>query len=163
LGLIYIKLISIQISNLFYLIVGCFFKIHINSILLINGLFLNKNIYEFFKQLKFRVVFYCLFLAINYNSSQIISKYLGELIKKQKNHLSILKVFIYYLDEYFCLNLVKLLGLQLRVTGKLGGKLRKSKYHYKLGIVKLQELFYGSLSYSMIIVYTKFGIISIKI
>jgi small subunit ribosomal protein S3 len=58
--------------------------------------------------------------------------------------------------------LVQFLGLQLRLNGKLGGKLRKSKYHYKLGKVQLQSLKVG-LNYSISISHTKFGAISVKV
>jgi len=56
---------------------------------------------------------------------------------------------------------ISLWGIQLRVAGKLDGRMRKSKYHYNIGKVQLQT-FKTFLNYSMSISYTKFGIISIK-
>jgi small subunit ribosomal protein S3 len=52
-------------------------------------------------------------------------------------------------------------GIQLRVTGKLNGSMRKSKYHYSIGKVQLQT-FKTFLNYNLSISYTNFGIISIK-
>jgi ribosomal protein S3 len=56
---------------------------------------------------------------------------------------------------------ISLWGIQLRVAGKLDGRMRKSKYHYNIGKVQLQTL-KTFLNYSISISYTKFGIISIK-
>jgi ribosomal protein S3 len=53
-------------------------------------------------------------------------------------------------------------GFQLRINGKLNGKMRKSKYHYSLGKVPLQTL-QILLSYSLTIAYTRFGVITTKI
>jgi ribosomal protein S3 len=56
---------------------------------------------------------------------------------------------------------ISLLGIQLRVSGKLDGRMRRSKYHYNVGKVQLQTLKIF-LNYSLSISYTKYGIISIK-
>lgn len=162
LGLISLKLFAIQLENILFLTSGAFFKITINGIFLTKGLFLVKNIFNFFEKQDFRLVFYFLFLATNYNCTKILSDYLASQIKKKKNHLKIFKLFVFYADELFRLNLVKFLGLQLRSTGKISGSLRKSKYHFKLGQLQLQK-FFISLNYSLSLSYTKFGVISIKI
>lgn len=101
-------------------------------------------------------------MAVRYCSSKIIVDYLLNLIKKNKNHHRSLKIFTNFLEKLFLYKAIKLLGFQLRVTGKLGGKMRKSKYHYKLGKVQLQTL-KSRLSYDLGLSYTKFGIISIKV
>jgi len=66
------------------------------------------------------------------------------------------------LNFFFFRGVIHFLGLQLRLTGKLGGKMRKSKYHYKLGKVCLQVLNI-IVSYSLSYSYSKFGVISVKI
>ena len=53
-------------------------------------------------------------------------------------------------------------GFQLRVTGKLNGRMRKSKYQYSIGKVSLQTL-QSIISYSMTVSYTKFGLLSNKV
>jgi len=52
--------------------------------------------------------------------------------------------------------------LQLRLTGKLSGKMRKSKYGYRIGKVQLHTID-SKVIYSSDLSYTKFGIISIKL
>ena len=49
----------------------------------------------------------------------------------------------------------------MQVSGKLNGKMRKSKYHYSIGKVQLQTLM-TTLDYHLGISYTKFGILSTK-
>lgn len=162
LGLISLKVFSILLENIFFLTSGFFFKVTIKGIFLTKGLFLIKNIFNFFEKQEFRLAFYFLFLATNYNCTKILSDYLAGLVKRKKNHIKIFKVFVFCADELFRLNLIKFLGLQLRSTGKISGSLRKSKYHFKLGQVKLQK-FFISLNYSLSLSYTKFGVISIKV
>jgi hypothetical protein len=103
-----------------------------------------------------------LYLASNYNQSKLLSDYLSKLIKGSKKHFRNLSFFVKALEFVFNWNLIQILGFQLRLNGKLGGKLRKSKYHYKLGKVQLQTLRFN-LSYSFSVSYTKFGTISIKV
>jgi len=117
---------------------------------------------RFKKSQESRFIFYLLLLSTQYNQSAMLSKYVANIIKKTKNHLMVIKKFINFVEFYFFKHIINFLGLQLRVTGKLGGKMRKSKYHYKLGKVCLQSLKIG-LSYSCSISYTKFGLISVKI
>merc|ERR1712127_203061 len=130
-----------------FLMCGSFFNVNMNHILLNKGLILVKKLNTRFKKQNFRSLFFLLFLATNYNNSKIISEFLAIVIKKNKNHHKILKFYVDFIEFLFNVNLIKMLGLQLRVTGKLDGKLRKSKYHYKLGKVSLQKLNVG-ISYS---------------
>ena len=66
------------------------------------------------------------------------------------------------LERLFFSNILKFKGFQLRVAGKLNGKMRKSKYHYKLGKTEFQVLNIY-VAYSFFISYTKFGVLSLKI
>ena len=134
----------------------------------LNNIFFNRGINRvpfFGKQIvkpDFRFKFFTVFLAIAYTQSKLLAEYVAALIKKGKQHRKTLQWFTNFFEKIFYSRLLTLLGFQLRVTGKLGGKLRKSKYHYKLGKVKLQTFKYY-LSYCCLVSYTKFGIISIKL
>jgi ribosomal protein S3 len=100
-------------------------------------------------------------VAILYNNAGIISDYLSVIISSDTNHKRSLKKFITIFEIFFFSNLLQLTGFQLRLNGKLNGKMRKSKYHYKVGKVQLQTLKI-LLNFSLAISYTKFGTISIK-
>ena len=161
-GFLKMKIIS---KSLEFLI----FKLKRHSVSVkVNNVFFNKGITRvpfFGKQVmkpEFRFKFFTIFLAITYSQSKLLAEYIVGVIKKNKQHRKTLQEFTNFFQRILYSKVVKLLGFQLRVTGKLGGKLRKSKYHYKFGKVKLQTFkFY--LSYCCCIEYTKFGIISIKL
>lgn len=114
------------------------------------------------KKQEFRFIFYLLLLSCQYNQSKMIANYLANYIKTTKKHYLVLRNFINFLEYFFFKNIINFLGFQLRLSGKLGGKMRKSKYHYKLGRVWLQTLKI-CLSYTTSTSFTKFGVISIKV
>jgi len=88
---------------------------------------------------------------------------LSEVIQSAgKQHLKKIKLFIVFFEQICLLGLVKCLGFQLRVSGKLGGALRSSRFHYKFGKIKLQTLLYN-FAYTFLPSFTKFGVFSIKV
>lgn len=161
-GLIAIRLFKFQLENIIFFICGRFLDIFINNVFFIKGLSVATRVGVRLKKLDFRFVFYLLLLSSQYNQTKMISNYVASIIKGTKKHHMVLRNFVNLIEFFFFKNIICFLGIQLRVTGKLGGKMRKSKYHYKLGKVCLQTLRIG-LNYSLSISYTKFGIISIKV
>jgi ribosomal protein S3 len=128
---------------------------------LTKGLFLRFNKSKLYSREVYRIAFQTILLSLVYRNTKVLSDYLADLIKKNKQHHKTLRTFVSGIERFFFSNTLKLLGLQLRVTGKLGGRMRKSKYHYSLGKVQLQTIRMG-VSYTLGISYTKFGVISIK-
>lgn len=164
-GLITFKLFSIKLENSIFWAYNTFIHISITNVFFFKGFRVNYRVNNNLLKAKkndLRFLLYTFLLAVRYCSSKIIVDYLLNLIKKNKNHHRSLKIFTNFLEKLFLYKAIKLLGFQLRVTGKLGGKMRKSKYHYKLGKVQLQTL-KSRLSYDLGLSYTKFGIISIKV
>lgn len=125
------------------------------------GLFLRFNKSKLYSREVYRIAFQTILLSLVYRNTKVLSDYLVDLIKKNKQHHKTLRTFVSGIERFFFSNTLKLLGLQLRVTGKLGGRMRKSKYHYSLGKVQLQTIRMG-VSYTLGVSYTKFGVISIK-
>ena len=99
--------------------------------------------------------------ANNDNNTQIFSDYIAFNLKKNKNHKKFLRQIILIIEKFWKIRKISLRGIQLRVTGKIDGRMRKSKYHYSIGKVQLQSL-QTNLNYSISLSYTKFGVISIK-
>jgi hypothetical protein len=161
-SLIYIRLFKLQLENIIFFTCNRFLDIFINNIFLIKGLSLSCRLGSRVKKQEFRFVFYLLLLSTQYNQSKMLSNYVVDIIQKTKKHHMVLRNFVSLIELFFFKNIISFLGFQLRVTGKLGGKMRKSKYHYKLGKVRLQTLKVG-LSYSSSVSYTKFGVISVKV
>jgi hypothetical protein len=114
------------------------------------------------KYKKQKQVLHTILLGSFYMNTSIISDYLSFLLVSTKNHKKILKIFLDIFEKLFFSNIIKLKGFQLRIAGKLGGKMRKSKYNYKLGKVQLRSLNF-CLNYSLGLSYTKFGVISVKV
>jgi hypothetical protein len=161
-GLIAIRLFKLQLENIVVLTCGRFLDISINNIFVSKGINSIKKVGSRMKKQEFRFIFYLLLLSSQYNQSKMIANYVANSIKTTKKHYLVLRSFIGLVEYFFFKNIINFLGLQLRLTGKLGGKMRRSKYHYKLGKVWLQTLKIG-LNYTLSISFTKFGIISIKV
>lgn len=161
-GSLKLKLITKSLENLIFNLKAQKISIKIKNIYLTKSFF---RVPYFGKQVikpEFRFKFFTIFVAIAYTNSFLMSEYISDVIKKGKQHRKNLQIFTNFFERIFYPRLLILSGFQLRVSGKLGGKLRKSKYHYKIGKVQLQT-FKSFLSYSFTTSYTKFGVISIKV
>jgi len=159
-GLIKLTLLKFFMENILYNKTNFFFMININHIFFQKGILLYNNVIKKYRKQKFLLK--TLLLSTYYMNSTLITDYISTILQANKRHRWLLRKFIETIEIFFYLNIIKFKGFQLRVSGKLNGKMRKSKYHYKLGKVKLQSLkFY--LTYSFNISYTKFGVLSIKI
>ena len=161
-GFIGIRVFKLQLENIIFFVCGRFLDIVINPVFIVKGLTITTYLGSRIEKQGFRFVFYLLLLSTQYNESKLISNYLTDILKTTKKHYQVLKDFVSMLEFFFFNKTIQFRGLQIRATGKLGGKMRRSKYHYKLGKVCLQTLKIG-LSYSLSISYTRFGIISIKV
>ena len=157
------KLFTTNIENLFFWLFKDIYMLDIQNILCKGGLSINISLNDKFKKKQnFREIFYIMFLSSNFRSSSILSKYIAIALKKNKNHFKIIKEITNIVSYYFLRKIYTIKGMQIRVAGKLGGKMRRSKYHYKIGQVQLQTI-QMSLSYSMAVSYTKYGILSVKV
>nr|QFP99035.1 ribosomal protein S3 [Rhizaria sp.] len=153
-GFIYFKILSIFVENILFNTTKQFMNVSFNNIWHNKGL-----LFKFVSKDKF--LLQLLLLSCVYNNSQIFSEYIAFQLKRNKNHKKLLRKIILCINSFWQLKKIVLRGIQLRVTGKLDGKMRKSKYHYDIGKVQLQTL-KTFLHYSFCVSYTQFGIISIK-
>ena len=161
-GFLKLKLITKGLENLIFKLKSKKVVIKIKNLYLIKGFF---RVPFFGKQVikpEFRFKFFTVFLSIAYTNSFLLAEYVSDFIKKGKQHRKNLQVFTNFFERIFYPRLLTLSGFQLRVSGKLGGKLRKSRFHYRIGKVQLQT-FKFALSYSFTTSYTKFGTMSIKV
>jgi hypothetical protein len=161
-GFLKLALISKVLQHTLFLLTKKDIEIKINNVWLHKGGPRVPLFGDSINQIVFRYNFFTLYLALLYKNSKLLADYLAECIKKDKQHRKILQKCTDAIEKIFFSKLLFLSGMQIRVTGKLGGKMRRSKYHYKLGTVQLQTLKHF-VSYSCLPVYTKFGLISIKV
>jgi hypothetical protein len=161
-GFVSMRIFQLSIENIVFFNCKRFLSINIHNIFLSKGLHLQEKLgFKIEKQL-FRSAFYLILLSTLYNQSKMISLYLASSIRNTKKHFVVVRNFINLVEFFFFKKILRFLGLQIRLTGKLGGKMRRSKFHYKLGKVCLQTLSIA-LNYSIALSYTRFGIISIKV
>ena len=155
-------MLSIAVENLIFTFRSCPVEVKLKNVLLSKGV---RRVPVFGKPIKkpeYRLKFFIYFLSILYTESLLLAEYVVSLLMKGKQHRKTLQLFTRFFEKLVHSRAVKLRGLQLRVTGKLGGKMRKSKYHYKLGKIQLNT-FKHHLSYCCLVAYTRFGNFSIKL
>jgi hypothetical protein len=164
-GFIQLQLYSVFLENIYFFRTKKCINVYFTNVLLIKGFYkLSKSIKisNSYNKYDYRQLLFIVFLGSTYNSSKVFTQHIAQNLTKQKNHRKVLKFFVDFLEIFYFLNLIRFLGIQIRVNGKLGGTMRKSKYQYRLGKVQLQTLKF-SLNYSVSLAYTKFGVLSIKI
>lgn len=161
-GIVTYKLFAMSIENIIYRLLKNIYNICISNVLLFGGHIVDMRQSVKFAKANFRLVFYIIMLSSTYYDSRLLSDYIALSLKSNKNHFKILKDFTEILSFYFLRNVLPIKGMQIRVTGKLGGKMRRSKYHYKVGKVEMQTL-NNSLSYNLSLSFTKFGVLSVKV
>ena len=157
-GFLYFRILSLFIQNSLFNFTKK--KININ----VNNIWHNEGWAFYFKNLlqeRNKFLIQLLFLSCLYNNTEMFAKYIAINIQKTKNHKRLLRQITLAIETFWKKRKLTLLGIQLRVTGKLNGKMRKSKYHYNIGKVQLQTIS-TFLNYDIAISYTKFGIMSVK-
>lgn len=121
----------------------------------------------FFKYLKksfLKQKLYIINLSFLFLKGRILLHYINSIIKKTKNkkHIKNLLNFFRELKIIFKMQYIPICGFKFRIAGRLGGKLRKGTFFYKLGNLKLLTLI-TFLDYSFYIVYTIYGVFSLKL
>ena len=149
-------MLSLFIENKIFILSKRYINIFCNNIWENNGLMFKSKI-------KYKNIFMqeLLLLSCIYKNSSLFSEFIAFCIKKNKNHKKCLKEVVTSIELFWKTRKIGIKGLQLRLAGKLNGKMRKSKYHYNIGKVQLQILMVY-LDYNLCFSFTKFGIISVK-
>ena len=120
----------------------------------------NKSQNNNFVYLKRYNLFLCACFSVR--NIELISKYIGFILLRDKRHIRNIKIF---LKRFFILYYKKILGIKgfkLYISGKINGKMRKSKYSYKVGKLLLNTLDF-KIKYFYFPLYTTFGALSIKV
>jgi ribosomal protein S3 len=71
-------------------------------------------------------------------------------------------LFFSSLKTLFKQQVIPLSGLRFKISGRIGGKLRKSVFGYKLGQIQLMS-FDSFIDFSCDFVYTQYGSFSLKL
>lgn len=161
-GFLKLKVIMLLLEIFIFSTLHLKIKITLKNVFLNKGLFIYPVMGSLAKKEILRFQFYTIFFSTYFFCSELLANYIAKLLVIGKQHLKILKRFILFFESFFYNNILVLQGLQLRITGKLGGKMRASKFHYKIGVVNLQSII-SSCNYEMATAFTKYGVLSIKL
>lgn len=162
-GILNLKLLQIHIEMIISKIIDINISLELNHIFLSNFLLIrNTEMISKYRIAKYNTLYMLVTISTLYKVAHLIGKYLVHQLEKIDKHHRVLRNFTNFLENTHRLKQIYLKGLKIYVTGKLGGKMRKSKYSYKIGNVQLQKLS-DSLSYNLCLSYTKFGVIAVKI
>ena len=142
------------------------YKISLN-IYLVNILNVLHNMYIFkkkklykSKELRKKIMFY--YISFYLKSAEFLCKYFGSILLTGKYHLRMIRYCLNNIYKLYLIQLINFYGFKLHISGKLNGKMRKSKYFYKIGKMLLNT-FKTKLQCYFLPLYTKYGIFSIKV
>lgn len=142
-------------------------KLSISIISIFEKPFVFYKVPFFFKYLKksfLKQKLYIINLSFLFLKGSILLYYIHNIIKKTKNkkHIKTLLIFFREVKLIFKMQYIPICGFKFRIAGRLGGKLRKGTFFYKLGNLKLLT-FITFLDYSFYIVHTVYGVFSLKL
>jgi len=160
-GLIKLKLITSMLSNIVYSKLSLDIKFNLQNIYLTKGWVQLPTTKGFLQNHELRDKFFTIFFSIKFFNAELLGHYLATLLLSSKNHLKIFYSVIKFVELLFFNSIIVTKGLRIRLTGKINGKMRKSKHHYSLGNSSTQSLS-QVCNYSLVNVFTKYGVLSLK-
>jgi len=133
---------------------------------LINVLNLLNRVYLFKKKVcknkKFKKEIFFYYIVFYLRSPELLCKYFGSILIKNKYHLRNLRNYLIIIYKLYLNQFINFYGFKLHLSGKLNGKMRKQKYFHKIGKMLLNTL-KTKLQFYFLPLYTKYGILSIKV
>lgn len=163
------KFLGILFENLLLYYYARFFKVSINSI--INNLTLdsfffltkyNQHLMNLILKSRNRKLYFWLYLFFSIQNVELFTRWIGSLLSKTYQHRKKIKGFIQIINFLFTKKLINFKGFKVYISGKLNGKMKRSKYGYKMGEIWLNTL-NNKINYYYLPLYTKFGIFSLKV
>jgi hypothetical protein len=145
------------------------FKVKCNITNIFNKLnisfFLNiykKTIRNYVKKKKIKKYLLLYYLFFSLTHSKLITQYFGHILLRNKFHLKNIKFCLDFLAKLNTQKIINFKGLKLFVSGKLNGKMRKMRHSYQIGKFILNT-FSNKINFYYLPLYTRYGVISIKI
>jgi len=160
-GLIKLKLISSVLSGIVFNKLRLAVKFSLQNIYLNKGWLQLPTTKGFLQNIELRDKFFTIFFSIKFFNAELFGQYLATLLLSSKNHLKIFYSVVKFVELLFFNSIIVTKGLRVRLTGKINGKMRKSKHHYSLGSTSTQSLS-QVCNYSLVSAHTKYGVLSLK-
>ena len=161
---LHFKLLGLYFENLLFKYYFKFYEIHVNNIIntLISEYFFTTYNKSLILKCKKRKIYLVLYLTISLKNIELLVRYIGSLLYKTYQHRKIIKIIVYSIIYIYLKKLINFKGFKIFIAGKLNGKMKKSKYRFKLGETWLNT-FNNKINYYYLPLNTKFGIFSLKI
>lgn len=162
------KFLGVLFENLLLCHYTRYFKVGVNSI--INNLTLdflffltkyNQYLTNLLLKSRNRKLYFWLYLFFSVQNIELFTRWVGSLLSKTYQHRKKIKFFIQIIHFLFVRKLINFKGFKIYISGKLNGKMKRSKYGYKMGEIWLNT-FNNKINYYYLPLYTKFGIFSLK-
>jgi hypothetical protein len=158
------KFLSVQLESMISFFILRPIKVHLVNFLFLFSIFKSSYISKFIinKQTNKQKYFIILFCFIHLNTF-ILNYILGFVLQttKLKQHIRNLLSVLSVIKILFNSQIISVYGFKFQIKGKLGGKLRKSKFKYSLGKVT-NSSFSLVISYCATPIYTRYGVFGLK-
>jgi hypothetical protein len=159
-----LKLISCNLKLLLYNFLNKNLEVHLSYLFSGNAFF--KTPFRFLRLSEYKKSGFnarLIIIAFAVFKASLLCTIVSDFIRKvaKKQHIGSLVSYSIFLTCLFNLQMVPLLGCKFQIKGKLSGKLRKSKYKFKVGKALLNT-WALPVSFWMQSIYTKYGVFSIK-
>jgi hypothetical protein len=163
------KFLGVIFENLLIYYYVRFFKVSVNSIM--NNLSLdffffltkyNQHLMNLILKSRNRKLYFWLYLFFYLQNIELFTRWIGSLLSKTYQHRKKIRFFIQIIHFLFTKKLINFKGFKIYISGKLNGKMKRSKYGYKMGEIWLNT-FNNKINYYYLPLYTKFGIFSLKV
>lgn len=164
LNILNLKLISLSFELLLNIYYNKKYIIVFNNVLnyfLLND-FIEKNQYKNLNKQKHKIYF-LMYTLFYFKNTELIVRYISFLINKSYRHkrnIMFFRKMIYYL---WIKKIIKFKGFNLSILGKLNGKMKRSKFYYRVGKFGVSTFLNEKIVYYYLPLYTKFGVFSIKL
>lgn len=162
--LVRIKILEISLEYLVYKYYNYKFTIYLNNFMQVLNLdffthrLVSSKSVNFKKEKKSKFLI-CLF--INFRKVELLCRYMGSRLYNKKRHYKEIFWFTKLISLFYRSNQVHFKGFKFYISGKLNGNMKRKKYSYKLGKIRLNSL-NTLVDYFYLPLYTKFGVISLK-
>lgn len=163
------KFLGISFENLLLCYYNRFFQVSFNSVInhLILDFFLcltkyNQHLMSLILKSRNRKLYFWLYLFFSIQNTELFTRWVGSLLSKSYQHRKKIRFFIQIIHFLTNKKLINFKGFKIYISGKLNGKMKRSKYGHKIGEIWLNT-FNNKINYYYLPLYTKFGVFSLKV
>jgi hypothetical protein len=158
------KFLSLQLESIISFFVVKSLKVKIIHFMCLVSSFKSSYLSKFVfnkqtNKKKYVIILFCFI----YSNTFVLNNILGLILQttKSKQHIKNLLSILNVIKTLFNSQIISIYGFKFQIKGKLGGKLRKSKFKYSLGKIT-NSSFSLRVCYSAIAIYTKYGVFGLK-